>query len=439
MIAILGAGISGLTLAYELEKKGVEYSLLEKSDRPGGALYSIEHEGVVMERGANSLFFSEPVRNLVASLELENEVLFAEEVSSKRFVLKNNQVKPLPTKPQELLISNYFNLRTKFAIAKEMVMKPEEVTEESVAGFFRRHFNQEVVDYAVQPFISGIYAGDAEKIKVELAFPKLAELAQQYGSVLKGFAKDKPERRKVISFKKGNQQLANTLAEKLNYLHYNTPVSGIRREGGIYNIIAGDRILEADTIVSTLPAHAIAPLIEDFAPEAALAFSKIEYVPIWMVHLVLDSKKVEAKFNGFGCLYPKVENKSTLGMIWNSSIFPSKAPEGQFLTSVLLGGAFKPALAQRSKEEILGIALQEMEEIYDIKDSAVHYMDAYLWKEGIPQYDHQLYRAYKSADELEKLEFLIHANWHKGISVPDCIEKSVRLSQILSKQQPIAE
>ena len=435
MIAILGAGISGLNLAYELEKRGVPYQLLEQSDQAGGALFSRTTQDLELEYGPNSLFYSQALRRLVRELQLEEQIVEAEDVSSNRYILKEGKLRALPSKPQQLLTSSFFSVGTRLGALKEWFHPKEDPERESVASFFERHFNREVVDYAVQPFLAGIYGGSADKLQMGLTFPQLQDYAQEYGSLLKAMAKNKPKRRSIISFKGGTQTLSQHLADKVSYLHLNTPVEAIRKSNGLFHVVAGDKILEAETIVSTLPAYTTAELLSQFEDINHHPLNKVNYVPVWVVHLSLKKEAVPFDFNGFGALYPPKEGLQSMGTIWNSSVFPTKAPEGQVLTTTLAGGYYHSDLGQRGAEEVKIRIVQELKEIYGFEDHAIDYIDAYLWPRAIPQYDRQMYDALDAANNLEDMGYIVLANWRKGLSVPDCLEKSRSLAIRLANKE----
>ena len=189
-VAILGGGISGLTLAFYLQKAGVAYDLFEANEVLGGNLRTEQRDGYLLETGPNSLQLSDELRDLLAELHLTSEIQDTAAVSANRYVLRGGRYHRLPASPPALLTNGFFSLKGKFNMLRELgrpIATPD--AQETVGGFFRRRFGSEVVDYAVNPFISGIYAGDPEQLLLHKTFPKLAAMEQTHGSVLQGLAK----------------------------------------------------------------------------------------------------------------------------------------------------------------------------------------------------------------------------------------------------------
>ncbi|WP_035756557.1 protoporphyrinogen oxidase [Hugenholtzia roseola] len=241
MIAIIGAGISGLTLAAALEKKQKPYLLFEGSQRIGGNLFSKKwQDKYLIECGANSLLADDFILDFIKKIGLEAEMVRANPVSKNRYILKKGRYHKLPTSPPALLTSSFFSFKTKLKILSEFFYKNKIKSEtnekiepaefETLATFFARHFGKEVVEYAVNPFVGGIYAGKAEELLLSLTFPQLKEMERQYGSILKGFIKNKAAERKTsLSFKGGMQRLAEALKDQLSpqSLLLQTPITGI--------------------------------------------------------------------------------------------------------------------------------------------------------------------------------------------------------------------
>ncbi|RZK48092.1 MAG: protoporphyrinogen oxidase, partial [Hymenobacter sp.] len=212
-IAIIGGGLTGLTLAYYLQKAGVAYDLFEASPRPGGNLLSPQApEGYQLEAGPNSLLLSAELEELLLELGLQDHIQEAAPVSQHRFVLRGGQYRALPASPPALLASGFFSLKTKLRLLGELLRRPAPpVPGETVAAFFERHFGPEVVQYAVNPFVAGIYAGDPAELLLSLTFPQLAALETQYGSLLRGLAKGPKtgSRRRTITLRGGVQALTD--------------------------------------------------------------------------------------------------------------------------------------------------------------------------------------------------------------------------------------
>jgi protoporphyrinogen/coproporphyrinogen III oxidase len=216
MVVIIGAGISGLSTGYFLQKNNIPFVILEASERTGGYIKSVKENNYLLEIGPNSLLIDSEIEAFLSELNLANELIEANDVSKDRFIFKNGKYRKLPSSPPTFLFSNFFSFSTKIAVLTEFFRKPKSIENESLAAFIERRFCKEIVDYAVAPFISGIYAGYAADTNAELAFPTLVNFEKEFGSVLKGVIKSaKTGRKKTVSFKNGLQTLTDRLTELL--------------------------------------------------------------------------------------------------------------------------------------------------------------------------------------------------------------------------------
>ena len=234
-IGIIGAGISGLTLAYELQKRGIDYHLWEATNQPGGYIQSRREEAdkgsYLLELGANSLLGDPDLLLWLDELGLTPDLTFSKPVSKVRYIFRNGNYQQLPSGPPALLFSSFFSWKTKWAIFQERSNKTVSPGNETLAQFFRRRFSDEIVDAALGPFVGGIYAGDPEQLLVSETFPILLQYEKEYGSVLRGLIKNQSKtggatlgRRQSFSFRDGMQMLPNTLASRLKNLSLNNPV-----------------------------------------------------------------------------------------------------------------------------------------------------------------------------------------------------------------------
>ncbi len=429
-IAIIGGGISGLTLAWYLQKSGVAYDLFEADTRPGGNLRSwATPEGYLLETGPNSLQLSAELEELLADLGLTDQIQDAAAVSQLRYVLRDGRYQALPGSPPALLTSGFFSLKAKWQLLKEFRQPAAPIDEtETVAHFFRRRFGPEIVDYAVNPFMAGIYAGDPEKLLINKTFKQLPALEQAHGSVLRGLMKagKSAGRRRIITLQNGIQTIADTLAARLSSYQPGTAVSAVSRAtDGSYQLeLKSARGFEAapgySHLALALPAYAAAPLLEPLFPAAATALAAVHYPPMTAVFSAYDRAAVAHPLNGFGALHPKVENAYAAGSVWTSSIFPQRVPAGQVLFTTFVGGTQYEAAARQPEAAQLAAVHAELSKFYGIT-GAPRWQGRYAWPRSIPQFDQAIVGAHAAADALETEQIIAVANWRVGVSVPDCI------------------
>ncbi len=430
MIIIIGAGISGLALAWHIQKKGLPYRILESTDRPGGCINTLRQPPYLFEEGPNSLLLNEKHLQFINELGLDDQLMKAADVNKNRFVYKKGKYRKLPTSPPALLFNNFFSWKTKKSIFTEYWRKNSPVNEdESVANFFRRRFTAEIVEYAVNPFVAGIYAGDPEKLLMSQTFNGLKKAEKKHGSVIKGMMKEKKgtARRNTYSFVQGISTLTDKLAEQIP-VEYSSGLAAIQRVGEktIITTTTGEEIV-ADRLVLCLPAFVASDLLKEAWPDAASALGQIQYPPLCCVHTVYKKDQVSHALDGFGGLNPQIENQFASGSIWSSSIFADRAAVDEILITSFVGGVPNPAKTELSDEEIKSKLTKELSRVYSISGVPV-LQRITRWKKAIPQYDAHMIEAQKQVARLELDEVYVCANWQGGVSVVDCIEKAEKLA-----------
>src|SRR5271154_7345974 len=233
-VAVIGAGISGLACAYRLQQLGLDVIVFEANPSPGGLIDSVERDGFLFEAGPQSFQGTPALLELIRELGLEGQLQKADP-RAPRYVLLHGRLRKIPMSPQALLASTLLNPISRWKIASEPLKKSQPPTEEeSVAAFVRRKFGHEILEYLVSPFVSGVYAGDPEKLSLKAAFPTLDEWEREYGSVLRGAMKSRSKKSSgpppLCSFEGGIDTLTRALAGKLgSKVHTGARAKTIRR------------------------------------------------------------------------------------------------------------------------------------------------------------------------------------------------------------------
>jgi protoporphyrinogen/coproporphyrinogen III oxidase len=441
-IAILGGGISGLTLAWYLQRTGVDYDLYEASPRPGGAIRSEQHNQYLVETGPNSLQLSEELGELLDGLGLTGQLQNAAAVSQNRYVLREGRYQQLPASPPKLLTSSFFSLKARLGLVRELFQPAAPSNpEETLAQFFTRRFGPEVVEYALNPFISGIYAGDPARLLLHKTFPQLAAMEQQHGSVIRGLMKSKSPagRRRIVSLTGGLQTLTDTLARKLRRAHFGQAATHLhhRADDGRWELetTAGPAPRLYQHVVLALPAYAAAPLLQEQFPEAAAALAAVYYPPMTAMYTAYQRADVTHPLNGFGALHPKAEQPYAAGSIWTSSIFPDRAPAGQVLFTTFVGGSQYEAEARQPEAAQKAAVHAELSRLYGIRAGATPvWQYRYYWERAIPQFDAHIVPAHTAIDDLAVRGLHVAANWRAGVGVPDCIRQARSLATRLAER-----
>jgi len=437
MIAIIGAGISGLSLAYELQKAGKPYILFESTSKTGGYIHSKRFENYLLEIGPNSILMDKPFENFISELGLENEITLAAAVNKNRFIYKNGQIKKIPSGPLSLLFSDFLSFSAKKSILREINKKCNHYPDESIYDFFSRRFNKEITDYVVDPFTTGVYAGDAQKLLIQDTFPVLYAFEKDYGSIIKGLLKKGfGGRRKTVSLKNGLQTISDTIASSLTHLELNKKVIDIKLTHNVIDLTTQDQFSQltetrrfSKVIFCGTTFHA-AELLTNVLPDISWTLNQVHYAPVKAVYAAFKKTDVKNQMQGFGVLYPSVENSFLAGTIWNSSIFPDRCPEDEILTTSFIGGIKHPEYTRLTDQELKDRAIDQLKKDLQINGNPTFVYVA-GWEKAIPQYDIKLQEARKAVAGLKEKNLYFSSNWSKSITLGNCIQNARELALAL--------
>jgi len=440
-IVILGAGISGLATALQLQDDGFHVTILEKNSEPGGSMISDHSEGFLVEYGPNSGLETTPViRKIVDSVGLSGEMIYANEKGNKRYILKNNRLFPLPMGGSQFLKTKLFSTKAKLRLLKEpFVGKSEDGYYQSISDFVRRRLGQEFLDYAINPFVAGVYAGNPDKLSVKSAFPKLYRLEEVYGGLIKGMIKGAKERKnnaekskqnaKMFSFKNGMQSFPIAIASKIKNIEFNCEIQKVQKDNGGYQVTyiqnGEHKIISTPQILSTLPAYVASKVFESIDEELSKHLNQIYYPPVMALSLGFYKTDIGQPLDGFGYLIPEKEKKSYLGTIWSSVIFEGRAETDKAAFTIFVGGARSPELFKMNEDKLIQIILSEFKETMQISSAPI-FMRKKFWAKAIPQYNigHIEHENYFSKFETDNPGLYLSGNYRGGISVGDCIKNS---------------
>ncbi|HBR56924.1 MAG TPA: protoporphyrinogen oxidase [Blastocatellia bacterium] len=436
-VCIIGGGISGLTAGLLLKKKGFEVRLFERSDEVGGNIKSMSADGFLMEKGPNSLMKSPRLVDLIDLLDLRGEVMAANPSAKKRLVLQNGRLKPLPMGLKDFVLGDFFTRGAKFRLLREPFIRSKASGDESVADFFARRLGQEVVERAVDPFISGIYAGDPSKLSIEAAFPKLFTMERDYGSLLWGALRQKSERAdasfpRMFSFRGGLRCLPDAIAADLGEsITKGCGVKAVTRkpEGGFAVNFDAMESAEFDAVIISSPAAAASAMIDDMDSGLAGVLRSIAYSPVAVVHSGFRHDQVGFAPDGFGFLVPGGENRKILGSLWNSTVFDDRAPAGYHLFTTFVGGSRTSEALDQSDDEITETVLGELGGIMNLKGEPV-FTQITRWTRAIPQYHIGYSSVTRRIADFEKINkgIFFCGNFYGGISIGDCVKNAYAIA-----------
>jgi len=447
-IAVIGAGITGLTAAFYLKRKGISVTLFESGNRAGGVIGSIRRDGFLAEAGPNTLLeTSSKIRQLIEDAGLMGRRLEPDPKAEARYVVRYGRPIEMPASVPGFFITPLFTMGAKFAVMREPFM-PRRVDgpEESIAQFVIRRLNQEFLDHAIDALVAGIYAGDPYKLSLTHAFPRLKYQEDRFGSLIRGQILGGRERKKSgevardrapkFSFDEGLQVMTDELASQLgDFLKLNTAVDQLTQTYSGWMVKTASGNFEFDSVVYCGTAHKLSELkIQSAQPVDVSPFSEIRHPPVASVALGFRREDVAHACDGFGMLIPKVEGFKTLGTIFSSSLFPNRAPEGHLLLTTYVGGERYPQYASLPGDELVELTLQDLRKLLGVRGKPV-FRNLTYWPKAIPQYNvgYGKYRDLLSTIETKCPGLHFAGHYRDGVSLGDSIVSGVNMAAQLTE------
>jgi oxygen-dependent protoporphyrinogen oxidase len=456
---VVGAGISGLSLAYRLQQTAsqLEVVLLEEAGRPGGTTWTLREQGFVLEAGPNGFLDTKPSTKLLCQdAGLGEQLIAASAAASRnRYLLVGGRLRPLPTGPASLLRSDLLGWRGKLSLLWERFRRaPKQIHEESIDAFVRRRAGAEAAEVLADALVTGIYAGDPELLSLPACFPRLAQLEQEHGSILKGFARLARQRRaeaaargetyqrggSLRSLRGGLRVLVEQLAQRLRPAPLlGVAVRVVRSEGDParpeWNVRAeGLDHWRAQAIVLTCPAYRQGELLADLDPELAERIAEIPYNRIAVVGLGYRRADVSGSLNGFGFIAPQRSRADLLGVQWCSSIFPDRAPEGLVLLRGMCGGWHRPEVVDWDDGKLVQAVHAGLQATMGITAPPVFHR-VIRWPRAIPQYHvgHLDRLAWIDARLRRHPGLFLAGNAYRGVALNDCTEQGEVLAREVAR------
>jgi len=432
--------------AYALQKAGVEVLLVEASPRSGGVINSVTRDGFLLELGPQSFSGTSQLRGLCAELGIADQLLEAPP-KAPRYVLIDGELMPVPMSPPAFFTSKLINGSTKWALARDIFGKTTPPDgDESVGAFVRRKFSDQLLDRLVGPFVSGVYAGDPEKLSIRSAFPMLYEAEKASGSIVRGMfrvAKKKKgprERPTLNTFREGNETLVRALSAKLGnaVLTQNNMAKIYKQSDGTFEVtLESSRNSEsvlAKSVIFATPTQVTANLLSQLDGSFEPLLTPLEYAAVAVVSLGYRKSEVGHSLDGFGFLVPRSAGLRILGTVWNSSLFPGRAPDGQALLTTFVGGATDPSAVKLSGEELSNLVHSEIAPLLAIKSNPA-FCNVTMWPRALPQYNlghgERLASLAKSISRFPGI--FLTGNYLRGPAIGSCVEQAFATAEEVLK------
>ena len=462
-VAIIGGGITGLTAAFYLQRRGVPVTLFEAGARVGGVIRSHRENGFLAEAGPNTILETSPkISQLVRDAGLETRRLNPAPHAEARYVVRHGRPIEMPLSTLGFLTTKLFTAQAKLALLREPFRRPRrDGVEESIGQFVVRRFNQEFLDHAIDALVAGIYAGDPNQLSLTHAFPKLKALEDNYGSMIKGqlfgararkkageVAKDRAPK---FSFDDGLQVLPDTLAKILgDAVKLNSPVTKLTQTSDGWRVTSANSESEFGAVIYCGTAYRLAELQISGAPvsdparstdtnapgrrPALQSFAEIRHPPVASVVLGFRREDVAHPCRGFGMLVPKIENFKILGTIFSSALFPNRAPAGNILLTSYVGGERQPELAALPPDKLVALVCDDLEKLLGVRGQPV-FAHTKFWPRAIPQYNVGFGRYKDLLTDLEARApgLFFAGSYRDGVSLGDSIVSGVNIAGRVGK------
>lgn len=447
-VAIVGGGVTGLTAAFRLRQRGIPSVVYESGPRLGGPVHTTERDGYLAEDGPNTLLETSPkLRQLIDDVGLKDQCLTSDPAANRRYIVRGGRLLAVPDSLPGWITTPLFSFGAKLNVLGELLRpRGRAGVEESVADFVRRRLGQEFLDYAINPFVGGVYAGNPERLSVREAFPKLHQVETRYRSLFLGQMLGARERRRSgetpkdrapkLSFRHGLGALVTALGRELGAaVRLDSPVTALRRDarGWQVTVRRGDCETSAEhsAVLLAAPAHRLAGIQLDAGPGATLSWlGDIHYAAVTVLVLGFRREDVAHPLDGFGALIPEVEKQAILGAIFSSSLFPGRAPAGHVTLTCYLGGSRSPELALASEETQLASTREALGRLLGVRGEPT-FVHRTVHRQAIPQYllGFGEFRARMTALEQQAPGLRLAGHFRNGIALTDCLMAALQVAE----------
>jgi oxygen-dependent protoporphyrinogen oxidase len=452
-VVIIGGGISGLACARLVANHAPnsKITLLEARERTGGNIQSRRIDGFLCETGPSGFLNRHPSTLALAdSVGMGDEIISGCEQMRRRYILSGGRLRRFPDSPATFITTDLLSFRARARVLLEPAIPPGNLNDETVGQYARRRLGREAAELLVDPVISGIYAGDADRLSLKAVAPQLAKLDGGAQSLLMSLIQARAQiktpsaapstvgRRRYVSFRNGLGQLTDALTASLGpIIEYESPAVAVRPNTHGWVVAVGGRNpreINADVVVSAAPAPAAMNYLDRLDPEISAVLSAVPYAPVAVVALGYREADIPHPLTGFGYLVPRREGGQVLGVLWNTSIFPGhRSGSGKTLLQAVLGGARNPNICQADDESLIRSARVQLKQAMDIGVPPIM-AQVYRHPLGIPQYEvgHLRRVAYCESALLRHPGLFITGNALRGIGINACTADAEQISDAVA-------
>jgi oxygen-dependent protoporphyrinogen oxidase len=432
---VLGAGISGLTAALELQAKGLDVVVLEKSGKASGVLQSIKKDGFAWDRAAHTIAVDQEVKSFLERYGVSKLLVKPSDVAKVRQIAIKDEIWDISSNPLKIFGAPFLSFNAKLKLVRELFKAPIKSDNPTVYEFFEYHFGSEITQNIISAVFAGIYAGNIEQMEMKSVMAKVYEIEQGAGSIIRGLIKNKGSfgGREIFGLKGGMEALGHQLAERLENICYGTSIHKVERRNGKYHVETSGQEFTCDHLISTLPSYALEGLISELSPNMQKMLKAISYEPMVLIHVGFPGQVHQVNSKAFGFLCSQYDSPVLKGALYNSDLFEERAPSGFDAYTIFM----KPKIKWLDDEDKLEVevlrTVEHFKRLTHITTEAT-IIEKSVWRNAIPQFNRP-YAELKSALLRESREipgFTLSGSYISGVSVPDCIKYNMKLASELS-------
>ena len=438
-VAIIGAGISGLATAFYLQRHlpDAELTVFDAAPRPGGALETVVVEGFRFEAAANGFLSNKPeFLELVDDSRARDILMPSSDLARKRFIYTDRLLR-LPESPGAFLRTPLLSMAQKLRVLGEVLVPARrDGPDESLRQFGDRRLGRGFTDVFLDAMCAGIYGTTPEKVSVRAAFPLVAALEREHGGLFRGMLAKRRSSGgpggKLMSFRAGVGTFVDHLAARIDAeWRLGEPVRAITRSGERYLVVTEHGDTGHDRVVLAAPSYAAAGMLRALDPQLGAMLDQIAYSPIAVVGF--GYRNDVHPLDGFGLLTTSASRVPVLGILWDSSIFPDRAPAGARSVRVMIGGQRRPELVDQDRAGLLATAREGLATTLGLdREPDVVYVKR--WERGIPSY---------APGHVERVDAIMQraARWpglylnnnaYRGVAMTDCARNAQRVARELA-------
>lgn len=435
-IAIVGAGISGLSTAFYLQQARPDWELViyDASHQPGGTMHTVERDGFRFEAGGNGFLTNKPDSlQLVQDTGAEHLLLPSSDLARKRYIF-TDRLHRLPESPPAFIASKLLSLPQKLRVAAEVLIPPKrDAGDETLQSFGYRRVGKAFTDIFLDAMTAGIYATTPDRVSVNAAFPLVVSLEREHGGLFRGMIARRKRKAgpagTLMSFRGGVGAFITHLQGSLQAdWRLGQPVTGILADGAGYRVLTAAGEDAVEQVVLAAPAPAAADMLKGLDTELAARLTGIEYSPIAVVGF--GYRHLDHALDGFGLLTTTAAGLPILGVLWDSSIFPGRAPDGCQSLRVMIGGQRNPERVRQNEAALIAMARDGILLTMGV-DAEPDVSFVKRWEQGIPNYPvghlQAMQELFARAARYPRL--YLNCNAYRGIAMNDCIRNSRELAE----------